>query len=118
MTSAALRRLAASLLVLTGISHAAQIAVYPPTDHVIAAALFGPPYFILGVLLFVRPSVGLLWVTTLLPAIGGVLGTGRYFDHPNPFSAVHVVLDLIIVPTSLALLMRERKAKAEVGTPA
>ncbi len=113
MTSTGLRKLAASLLILTGVSHTALIAIYPPADHVIAATLFGPPYFVLGVLQFWWPRIGVLWVATILPAVGGVLGIGHYFDHPNPFSIFHVVLDVIIVPINITLLIRERKATAQ-----
>ncbi|MFF2086139.1 hypothetical protein ACFVVM_20370 [Nocardia sp. NPDC058176] len=101
------QRLAGSLLVLTGVTHVVQLAVYGTAGHVLGAVGYGVIYFVLG--------IAVLWswkwslpLAVILPTIGGILGTIRFVTHPNPFSVWHVFLDLIIVPAAVIALRRQR----------
>ncbi|MGW0324731.1 hypothetical protein [Nocardia sp. NPDC003183] len=101
------RRLAGALLVLTGITHVTQLAVYDTAGHVLGAVGYGVVYLVLGIAVLRR----LRWSLVLaigLPVIGGTLGTIRFISHPNPFSVWHVFLDLIIVPAAVITWRRQR----------
>lgn len=104
------RRIAGSLLVLSGITHVAQLFVYEHAGHVIGAAAFGVAYFLIGLWLLLSRARAALWFGTVLPTIGGILGVLRFVNlQQNPFSVFHVLLDLIIVPLGIGLLTRRRR---------
>ncbi|MFB7591897.1 hypothetical protein [Streptomyces sp. NPDC056169] len=108
-------RVLAGLLLLSGVTHLAQLAVYQHEANVLGAAGFGAVYFMIGIAI-VRRWPAALHLAAVLPAIGGLLGIYRYFFlHTNPFSVWHVALDLIIVPLAVTLLARRRTEPA--GTP-
>ena len=74
------RRFAAGLMLLSGITHIAQLAVYK--GH---AAIF--------------------------PLIGGSLGILRFLTvRPNPFSVLHVIIDIAVISTCVWLLTRREAA--------
>ncbi|MBN7822454.1 hypothetical protein [Bowmanella yangjiangensis] len=103
----ALRRLAAVLMLLSGITHVSQLLVYGFAPNVLGAATFGGIYLLIGVLLLRQGLLG-LWLGASLPAIGGILGAVRYLMvHANPFSLFHIGIDLIVVPICLGLLIFE-----------
>jgi uncharacterized membrane protein YozB (DUF420 family) len=104
---------AAGLLLLSGVTHVGQLAVYDHAGHVIGAAAFGVIYFAIGLWLLLSnrrtatTSRAALWFATLLPTIGGILGIIRFVTlQPNPFTIFHVVIDLIVVPICVFLLVR------------
>ncbi|MBW1685275.1 MAG: hypothetical protein JRS35_09450 [Deltaproteobacteria bacterium] len=102
------RRLAAFLMLLSGLTHVSQLAVYGTRDHVIGAAIFGFIYFAIGALLLGRFHLA-LWLGAILPAIGAVGGIHRFASiHANPFSIFHVAIDLIVVPICVYWLIRAR----------
>lgn len=104
----AARRLAGALLMVSGITHVAQLFVYGHAGHVIGAAAFGLAYFLIGAWLL-RPGRPALWFATILPTIGGILGVLRFLTlQPNPFSVFHVLIDLVVVPIGIGLLIRRR----------
>ena len=101
-----LRRLAAGLMLLSGVTHVTQLAVYGTERSAVGASLFGAVYFVIGLLLLGRGKAALV-LGTVLPTIGGVLGVYRFFGlHANPFSVFHVALDLMVVPACIYLLQR------------
>ncbi|MCC6490153.1 MAG: hypothetical protein IT364_21895 [Candidatus Hydrogenedentes bacterium] len=101
-----LRRLASSLMLLSGITHVAQLAVYGTERSAVGASVFGCIYFAIGLLLLSRARIALI-LGVLLPSIGGVLGVYRFLHlHANPFSVFHVALDLVVVPICLYLYAR------------
>jgi hypothetical protein len=92
------RRLAGTLLVVSGITHLAQIFVYDDAAVLAGVALFGVLYFAIGCLILGGRRSG-LWLGATAPVVGGIGGTIRLFlVQPNPFSAVHVLIDLVVVP--------------------
>ena len=104
--------LAGALLLLSGVTHVAQLGVYPVEGHVVGAASFGVAYFSIGIFL-VRRSGSALWWGAILPAIGGTLGIYRFVSlHSNPFSIFHVVIDVIVVPVCIYCLVRRRRSRA------
>ena len=112
MTTSRPRSLAAVLMLISGVTHVAQLFVYGTAGHVIGAALFGVVYFVIGLGLSGR-SRWPLWAGTVLPTIGGVLGIVRFTTmHANPFSVFHVCIDLVVVPLCIYLLRTERARQA------
>jgi len=97
------------LMLISGVTHVVQLAVYEADVSVLVAASFGVLYFIIGLLLLGRLRLG-LYLGSIFPAIGGVLGVYRFFFlHSNPFSVFHVIIDLIVVPISIYILTSERR---------
>ena len=91
-----LPRLAAALLIVSNLTHVAQLAVYGRDTHVIAAAAFGVVYFAITLLL-VRGSRAGLWLAITLPSVGGVLGVWRFVCvQCSPFSIVYVAIDVVV----------------------
>lgn len=105
------RKFAAGLMMLSGVTHIAQLAVYPGHADVIGAAMFGVLYLLLGAYLL-TPKRAALWLTAIFPLIGGSLGILRFLTvRPNPFSVLHVIIDIAVISTSVWLLLR-REASA------
>lgn len=103
-----IRRIAAVLMLVSGVTHVVQIPVYGAHGSVLGAAAFGVVYFIIGLFLLGHGRMA-LWAGSILPAIGGTLGIYRFlFLHPNPFSVGHVLIDLVVIPCCLLLLVRGR----------
>jgi len=101
-----LRRIAAILMLLSGVTHVAQLFVYGAPGHVVGASLFGIAYFAIGVALKGQ-SRAALWLGAIVPAIGGTLGVIRFTTvHANPFSVFHVGIDLVVIPICVYLLLR------------
>jgi len=103
-----LRTIAAVGMLVSGVTHVSQLGVYG--SEAIAPAIAGAIYFVIGLFLL-KPGRGVLWAGAILPAIGGVGGTIRFFFiHTNPFSAFHVLIDLVVVPICWYLLLRKQEA--------
>lgn len=99
------RKLAAVLMLISGLTHVVQLAVYKAQAHVVIAAVFGLLYFSIGLFLL-TPRRAALWCSALLPLIGGTLGVLRFIKHPNPFSVFHVVIDIVVIAISVRLLLQ------------
>lgn len=104
------RRVSAVLMLISGVTHVAQLFFYPGEHSAWGASIFGGIYFVLGLMLL-REGRAALWLTAILPSIGGTLGVIRFLHmHRNPFSVFHVLIDLVVVPCCVYLLIRrERK---------
>lgn len=101
------REVAGTLLLVSGVTHVSQLAVYEFERFVVVAALFGIAYFMIGLLLF-RPYRAALWLGAVLPAVGGLGGIYRFANiHPNPFTVFHVAVDLVVVPICIYWLVRQ-----------
>jgi hypothetical protein len=101
-----LRRLAASLLLVSGVTHVIQLPIYGAEHSVIGATIFGGIYFAIGLALLSKSRMALV-LGAIFPSIGGVLGVYRFLHlHPNPFSVFHVAIDLVVVPACIFLLLR------------
>jgi uncharacterized membrane protein HdeD (DUF308 family) len=105
------RRVAAILMLISGVTHVAQLFVYPENHSAWGASIFGGIYFVLGLYLHRSKGRAALWLTAVLPTIGGALGVWRFLHlHPNPFSVFHVAVDLVVVPCCIYLLIRRDAA--------
>ena len=110
-------RIAALLLILSGITHLLQLLVYGWAGHVIAAAAFGAVYLVLGVGVLRKRPWGLLGAS-VLPLVGGVLGVYRFcFLQANPFSFFHVAIDLVVVPIVAREVLSARAKRAGPSPP-
>jgi hypothetical protein len=57
-----------------------------------------------------------LWLAITLPSVGGVLGGWRFlFVHRNPFSIVHVAIDVVVVAIGGYLVFRGHDARRAAG---
>ena len=102
-----LRTVAGVLMIVSGVTHVAQLLVYEPEGHVAGAAAFGVGYLLIGVWLLGTRRFA-LWLGAVLPAVGGALGLYRFlFLHTNPFSVFHVAVDLVVVPLCVLGLIRQ-----------
>ena len=101
------RRVAATLMLISGVTHVAQLYFYPENVSARGASVFGGIYFALGLYLLFSSGRIALWLTAILPSIGGALGVWRFVQlHRNPFSVFHVAVDLVVVPCCIYLLLR------------
>ena len=99
---------AGMLMLISGVTHVVQLQVYPLEHHVIGAAGFGIIYFWIGIFLLRRRRRA-FWFGAILPTIGGILGTYRFFFlHANPFTVFHVIIDLIVVPICIYYLQQNK----------
>ena len=106
------RMLAAGLMMLSGVTHVAQLFFYSAEFSVLFAAIYGASYFFIGLGLLSRSEIP-LWLGAILPAIGGILGIYPFFFlHSNPFSEFHAAIYIIVVPCCIYLLRQRRIAKA------
>ena len=98
-------------MLVSGVTHVAQLYVYPANHSAWGASVFGAIYFALGLYLQFSNGKAALWLTAILPSIGGALGVWRFLQlHRNPFSVFHVAVDLIVVPCCIYLLARRSSA--------
>ncbi len=101
------RKIAAGLMLLSGVTHVSQLLVYGSEVSVVGASVFGLIYFVIGLFLLGK-SKGALWAGAIIPSVGGILGVYRFFYlQTNPFSVFHVAIDLIVVPLCVYLLWKK-----------
>ena len=103
------RKLAAGLMLLSGVTHLSQLLVYSvKAADVIGAALFGVLYLLLGTYLL-TPKRAALWLAVVWPAIGGSLAVLRILTvRPNPFSLLHIAIDVVVIALCVRLLAQRR----------
>ena len=93
-------------MLISGVTHVAQLAFYGAEKSALGASSFGGIYFVIGLFLLGK-SQAALWFAIILPSIGGTLGVYRFLHlHRNPFSVFHVLVDLVVVPCCVYLLFR------------
>ncbi len=101
------RRIAAVLMLISGVTHVVQLPIYGAEHSVVGASIFGGIYFIIGLSLLGKSRIA-LYAGAIFPTIGGILGIYRFFYlHPNPFSVFHVAIDLVVVPICVFLVWRK-----------
>ena len=106
------RRIAGVLMLISGVTHVVQLYFYPANHSAWGASIFGAIYFALGLYLLRSSARTALWLTAILPSIGGALGVWRFLQlHRNPFSVFHVAVDLIVVPCCIYLLARKESPR-------
>ncbi len=102
------------LLLISAVTHVAQLFVYGTEAHVLGAAGFGVIYLFVGLFLVFRKRWA-LWLGVILPSVGGVLGILRFvFRQSTPFIIFHVLVDIVVIVICIYLLtkhLREKKAQ-------
>jgi hypothetical protein len=99
------------LLLISAVTHVAQIFVYGTGAHVLGAAGFGVIYFFIGLFLVMRKRWA-LWLGVILPPIGGVLGILRFiFRQSTPFIIFHVLVDVVVIIICIYLLAKHHQEK-------
>jgi hypothetical protein len=103
------RKLAACLMLLSGVTHLSQLLVYAHAADVIGAAMFGVLYLLLGAYLL-TPKRAALWLAVVFPFIGASLAVLRILKvRPNPFSLFHIAIDVVVIGLCVMLLARGKK---------
>jgi hypothetical protein len=72
-------------------------------------AVFGVIYFALGLALR-RPGAWPLWLSVLLPAVGGLGGSQLLRESFDPVLALFVAIDVAVVACCLWLIATRRRA--------
>lgn len=108
MTTDFIRKLAGTLMLLTGAAHVALLAMRPMSPELAITAAFGVAYVLIGIFLW-RGARAALWAGLILPAIGAALsfvanppGKGGW----TPLGTAFVAIDIVVVLACLWLLMR------------
>jgi len=102
------RTIASALLLFTGVAHLVKYFASSGADGA-GMAVFGVIYFALGVLLR-RPGAWPLWLAAVLPAVGGLGGSGLLRESFDPVLALFVAIDVGVVACCIWLLVARRRA--------
>ena len=102
------RTIASALLLFTGVAHGVKYFASSGADGP-GMAVFGVIYFVLGVLLR-RPGAWPLWLAAVLPAVGGLGGSGLLRESFDPVLALFVAIDVVVVAICVWLLVARRRA--------
>lgn len=111
-------KLCGVLMLISAITHVAQVFIYHHTTVLFGVTLFGVAYCVIGLLLFNNQRLG-VWAGATVPAIGGIAGLYRLFIYqPNPFSACNVLIDVVVVSICTYWLLHRRRDLKDAGLPA
>lgn len=103
-----LRQMASILLLITGVTHAAQFLLQEASaTNTPVGAAFGLAYFVIGLLLL-RGGRLPLWLGAIVPGIGVVLAGLLLLTSWDAVLAFHVGINLIVFPSCIYLLAQER----------
>jgi hypothetical protein len=102
------RTVASALLLFTGVAHLVKYFASSGADGA-GMAVFGVIYFALGLLLR-RPGTWPLWLAAVLPAVGGLGGSGLLAERFDPVLALFVAIDVAVVVCCVWLLLARRRA--------
>jgi uncharacterized membrane protein len=99
-------KIAAGLMLFSGISHPAQLLIYGTGDPALVnASLMGTLFLFVGVALLSKRRWS-LWLGVILP---GLFGLGALFriltESVTPFSYLHALIDAVVVIICLRELM-------------
>ncbi len=105
-----LRRMASTLLLITGVTHGAQFLLQEASaTNTAVGAAFGLAYFVIGLLLL-RGGRLPLWLGAIVPGIGGVLAALLLLANRDAVLAFHVAINLIVFPSCIYLLVQGRSS--------
>jgi glucose/arabinose dehydrogenase len=104
-----LRLAASGLMLLSGVTHAAQFLFLPASSaNTPIAAAFGVVFFGIGLLLLRAGSLG-LWLGAIVGGIGGLLGGLVALQSPDLLSVFHAVASCVVSLACIALLLQGRR---------
>ena len=99
-------RVAGAALLVSGLTHVAQVFVYHDFRILFGVSVFGVAYFLIGWFLLQGRKTA-LWAGATLPVVGGTAAVYRlFYVQPNPFSVWHLGIDFIVVPVCVWWLIR------------
>ncbi len=102
------RDLAAALMLLAGVSHVAQLWLYPLDGTTMIAALFGVFYFLLALGLAGQSRFS-LWVGVCIPGIGAAGGIQRYLSPAAVgMTLPNVFINLLVIALCAYILFHTR----------
>ncbi len=103
------RTIASALLLFTGAAHLLYAFAGSGATAGPATALFGGIYLALGLVLRL-PAAWPLWLSVLLPALGGLGGIGALLESFEPVMALFVAIDVVVVGCGVRLIVARRGA--------
>ena len=108
-----LRSLAATLMLLSGISHVAQLWFNPLDTPVLISALFGMMFLLLSLGLSGQ-SRFTLWITIFAVILNGISGgTELDMQHVEPVLAWHLAVDLVVALLCVYIVFRTRYSEMD-----
>lgn len=109
------QRIAAYLMLLSGITHPAQMLFYGTDPEVKGPATAGAIFFLVGLGLLTRFRIALV-VAIFLPLLGGVGAIDRILNAtPTPFTYFHAAIDFVVIGLCIVALVIGRKHRAPDG---
>ncbi len=110
------RRIAAYLMLLSGITHPLQLLVYGTSPEIRGPALSGLIFLVVGAGLLTRSRLA-LWVAVVLPLMGGVGALYRIVAlAPTPATYFHAGIDAVVVALAAACLAGRDSGSAPKST--
>jgi hypothetical protein len=98
------RKMAAYLMILSGVTHPAQMLFYGTSPAISGPAIQGSLFLVVGTLLLTPYRVA-LWVAIVLPGMGGAGAAYRILAlEPTAFTYFHALVDLVVVVLAIACL--------------
>lgn len=103
-------RIAGVLLLVSMVTHLVQVFVYHELRTQIGVSAFGIAYGVIGWFLLSGSRRALI-AGAVVPALGGAAGAYRLLVvQPNPFSAFHIMVDVVVIAICLYELRMRRPA--------
>jgi len=100
----AYQKTAAGLMLLSGITHPAQMLFYGTAPEIRGPAVSGMIFLVVGAGLLTRWRL-FLWVAIALPLMGGLAAISRIlWDVPTVFTYFHALIDFVVVGLAAACL--------------
>ncbi len=100
------QKIAASLMLLSGITHPAQLLFYENTPEVREPALAGMIFFPIGLFLLTRFRLALV-VAIVIPLLGGTGAVRRILTaNPTAFTYFHATIDFVVIGLCVTALVK------------
>ena len=109
------QKIAAGLMLLSGLTHPAQLLLFDLAPESMGPARAGAVFFLVGLGLLTRFRAALV-VGILLPLLGGVGSVQRILEGSptTPLTPFHAALDFVVAGLCVSLLISGfRSAKAD-----
>ncbi|MCZ6830757.1 MAG: hypothetical protein O7F73_14450 [Gammaproteobacteria bacterium] len=98
------QKIAAGLMILSGLTHPSQLLIYGTGPDIRGPALFGVLYLLVGLGLLTRYRAA-LWVGVVLPLLGGLGSIYRLVAlEPTAFTLFHTIIDFVVVMLCIRVL--------------
>ncbi|MFP6655214.1 MAG: hypothetical protein VCB25_06275 [Myxococcota bacterium] len=99
------RKFTAGMMLLSGVTHPAQMLFYGSGPEIRGPAMSGILFFFVGLFLLTRFRLA-LWVAIALPLMGGVGAIYRIVDaSPTAFTYFHAAIDFVVVGLCGSILL-------------